>query len=107
MTKDDLEKRAKEIIVNKKSIPYVFGLFERKVSPPHLVAHITQSNNFGADNIVYKRKNIIQLELTTDYIDLELEEQIETKILFDTYWEKYETDIESEKIHNVSYFFEI
>ena len=58
-----------------------------------------ETDNFGADNIVFYRKNPIQLDLTMDYIDFDLIDKVENKILYDIYWNKTEpTYLSDEKI---------
>ena len=102
MTLIELKERCRKI-----GIPYSHGLFKEPTEPPHLVTSRKNSNNFGADNKVYLKKNAMRLELTTLEVDVDLENKIEEKVFYDTYYEKYDTDIQEEKIHNVSYFFEI
>jgi hypothetical protein len=102
MTLTELKTRAENA-----GFKYAYGRFEEDVNPPHLIAHKIDSDNFGADNIVYYKENNIQLELTTLKKDLELENKIETEILYDVFWDNEETYIEEEKVYNVSYFFEI
>lgn len=92
----------------KENIQYAYGVFQEEVSPPHLVALETETDNFGADNVVFYRKNPIQLDLTMDYIDFDLIDKVENKILYDIYWNKTEpTYLSDEDIWQVSYFFEI
>lgn len=89
---------------------YAYGVFEKPVEPPHLVAIIQDSDNFGADNVVYKRKNQCMLDYTYLRHDDGLEDmnKIENNILGDTYWEKSsENYINEEGIWQVSYFFEL
>ena len=92
----------------KEEIQYAYGVFQEPVSPPHIVALETETNNFMADNIVFNRKGTIQLDVTMDYIDFDLINKIENKILYDICWNKTEaTYLSDEKIWQVSYFFEI
>lgn len=65
------------------------------------------SDNFIADNKIYFEKCNARLELTTDFRDRELEKRAEKEILYDIIWKREVTYIQSEKIWNVSYFFEI
>lgn len=92
---------------NKIKIPYSHFDFDREVAPPHLMSTEIDSNNFIADNKIYFEKCNARLELTTDSRDRELEKRIEEEILFDIIWEKEITYIQSEKVWNISYFFEI
>lgn len=92
----------------KENIQYAYGVFQEEVSPPHLVALGAETDNFSADNIVFYKKNPIQLDLTMDYIDFDLIDKVENKILYDIYWNRTEpTYLSDEDIWQVSYFFEI
>lgn len=87
---------------------YAYGMFEEPTEPPHLVAIIQDSDNFGADNIVYKKKNQCMMDYTYLRKDLEEQNKIENNILGDIYWEKSsENYINEEGIWQVSYFFEL
>ena len=88
-------------------IPYSHYDFNREVEPPHLMSTEPESDNFGADNKVYFEQSNARLELTTDSRDRNLEKRIESEILFDIYWKKIVTYIQSEKVWNISYFFYI
>ena len=92
----------------KENIQYAYGVFQKPVSPPHLIALETDTDNFMADNQVFNRKGTIQLDLTMDYIDFDLINKVENKILYDVCWNKTDTTyLSDEKIWQVSYFFEI
>ena len=92
----------------KENIQYAYGVFQKPVSPPHLIALETETDNFMADNKVFARKGTIQLDLTMDYIDFDLINKVENKILYDVCWNKTDTIyLSNEKIWQVSYFFEI
>jgi len=87
---------------------YAYGVFKTPTEPPHLVSICRDSNNFMADNKVYKKKTPIQLDYT--YIDKDVVEQnkIEDIILSDVAWNKTEeTYLPDERVWQVSYFFEI
>ena len=100
---DELAKRCE-----KENIQYAYGVFQKPVSPPHLIALETDTDNFMADNRVFNRKGTIQLDLTMDYIDFDLIDKVENKILYDVCWNKTDTTyLSDEKILQVSYFFEI
>lgn len=100
---DELAKRCE-----KENIQYAYGVFQKPVSPPHLIALETDTDNFMADNQVFNRKGTIQLDLTMNYIDFDLINKVENKILYDVCWNKTEaTYLSDEKIWQISYFFEI
>ena len=74
MTLEDLDTRCKQ-----EEIQYAYGAFQEPVSPPHLVALETETDNFMADNKVFSRKGRIQLDLTMDYMDFGLIDKVENK----------------------------
>jgi hypothetical protein len=110
MTWEELEKRIDKFyldIKNKIKIPYSHYDFDREVEPPHLMSTEIDSDNFIADNRIYFEKSNARLELTTDTRDRNLEKRVEKEILYDIVWKKQVAYIQSERIWNVSYFFEI
>lgn len=103
MTLEELKTRCE-----KAGFKYAYGRFKKPTEPSHLVAITVGSNNFIADNKVYKKSTPIQLDYT--YINKNLSEQnkIEDEILGDIPWEKSdETYLSDEDVWQVSYFFEI
>nr|DAM97405.1 MAG TPA: hypothetical protein [Caudoviricetes sp.] len=110
MTWEELEKRIDNFYLDnedKIKIPYSHYDFDREVEPPHLMSTEIDSDNFIADNIIYFEKSNTRLELTTDTRDRSLEKRVEKEILYDIVWKKQVAYIQSERIWNVSYFFEI
>ena len=110
MTWSELENRINNFYLDSENgikIPYSHFDFDREVEPPHLMSTEINSDNFIADNKIYFEKCNARLELTTDSRDRELEKRIEEEILFDIIWEKEVTYIQTEKVWNISYFFEI
>ena len=110
MTWSELENRINNFYLDSENgikIPYSHFDFDREVEPPHLMSTEIDSDNFIADNKIYFEKCNARLELTTDSRNRELEKRIENEILFDIIWEKEVTYIQSERVWNVSYFFEI
>lgn len=103
MTLEDLKKRCKNA-----GFKYAYGRFSKAVEPPHLVAFEQQSDNFFADNRVYRKDRPIQLDYT--YIDknIDLQNKIEDEILGDISWNKSEEAyLSDEDVWQVSYFFEL
>lgn len=91
-----------------KNFQYAYGVFKQPVEPPHLIAICQGTNNFMADDKVYKKHIPIQLDYT--YIEKDIEQQniIEDEILGDVAWNKSdETYLSDEDVWQVSYFFEI
>lgn len=110
MNWNELENRINNFYLDSENgikIPYSHFDFDREVEPPHLMSTEIDSDNFIADNKIYFKKCNARLELTTDSRDRELEKRIENEILFDIIWEKEVAYIQSERVWNVSYFFEI
>lgn len=110
MNWNELENRINNFYLDSENgikIPYSHFDFDREVEPPHLMSTEIDSDNFIADNKIYFEKCNARLELTTDSRDRELEKRIEEEILFDIIWEREVTYIQSEKVWNISYFFEI
>ena len=110
MNWNELENRINSFYLDSENgikIPYSHFDFDREVEPPHLMSTEIDSDNFIADNKIYFEKCNARLELTTDSRDRELEKRIEEEILFDIIWEREVTYIQSEKVWNISYFFEI
>lgn len=110
MNWNELENRINSFYLDSENgikIPYSHFDFDREVEPPHLMSTEIDSDNFIADNKIYFEKCNARLELTTDSRDRELEKRIEEEILFDIIWEKEVTYIQTEKVWNISYFFEI
>ena len=87
---------------------YAYGLFKDEIAPPHLIAITRDSNNFKADNKVYKKDIEIQLDYTYTVKNLEDQSKIEDTILSDVAWDKTdEVYLEDEEVWQVSYFFGI
>lgn len=110
MNWNELENRINSFYLDSENgikIPYSHFDFDREVEPPHLMSTEINSDNFIADNKIYFEKCNARLELTTDSRDRELEKRVEEEILFDIIWEKEVTYIQTEKVWNISYFFEI
>lgn len=103
MTLEELKTRCEQ-----QGFQYAYGTFKKPVEPPHIVVKEIESNNFMADDKVYKKKTMIQLDYT--YLDKNVEEQnkIEDIILSDIAWEKTEEIYyHDEECWQVSYNFEI
>ena len=97
-------------ILNEIGIPYAYDHFAEGESPdpPFLIYLYPESHNFGADNIVWSKANLVYLEAYTDFKDLETENRIESILEANgIYWDKSETWIESEKLYEVLYSFEM
>ena len=76
--------------------------------PPFICFRYPRSNNFSADGGVYYKITEADVELYTDLKNPELEERVET--IFDAhniFYDKSEVWIESERLYEVLYSFEI
>lgn len=75
---------------------------------PFICYRLNESNNFGADNKVYKTINSVFIELYSKYKDLASEALIEAKLdSLDIYWEKEEAYIEEEDCNLMTYSIEV
>lgn len=91
-------------------IPFAYDHFAEGESPepPFICYLLPGSNNFAADGKVYFKVNEVHIELYTDFKDLALEKKVED--IFDSrdiFYNKSETWIESEKLYEVLYIFEM
>ena len=67
MTLEELKERCIE-----QGFKYAYGRFKNPTEPPHLVAISTDTDNFMADNKVYKK--ILPIKLDYTYIDKNIKE---------------------------------
>lgn len=92
------------------NIPFAYDHFAEGEAPepPFICYLIPSDNNFGADGKVYLKIDKVHIELYVDKKDAELETKVET--VFDEhniFYSKSETYIESEKLYEVLYTFEM
>ena len=103
MTLEELKQRCET-----QGFQYAYGVFKEPTEPPHLIAICQGTNNFNADNKVYKKHTPIQLDYTFLEKDITEQNKIEDLILGDIAWDKSEeTYLTDEEVWQVSYFFEI
>ena len=97
-------------ILNETQIPFAYHHFAEGESPepPFICYLLPGSNNFSADGKVYYKINEVHIELYTDLKDLAVEQQLED-VLDERgiFYNKSETWIESEKLYEVLYIFEM
>lgn len=89
------------------SLGYDISYYQTKkeFKTPFLLYKETGTNNFGADNKVYKKRRNVEVELYTNKKDLKVEKEIED--LFDTHSIYYDADeffIESENLFQRIYY---
>ena len=76
--------------------------------PPFVCYLLPGSDNFAADGAVYYKISEVHIELYTDCKDLSVEQQLEAVLdQHGIFYEKTETWIESERLYEVLYYFEM
>ncbi len=91
-------------------IPFAYDHFAEGESPkpPFICYLLPGTDNFSADGRVYLKVNQVNIELYTDFKDLSVESKVETVLdNHGIFYDKSETWIESEKIYEVLYQFEM
>ena len=102
---DDLLKMLEEA-----GIPFAYDHFAEGESPdpPFICYLLTQSDNFSADGKVYLKVSSVNIELYTDSKDLTVEQKLEAVLdMHGIFYDKTEVWIESEKLYEVLYSFEM
>lgn len=92
-------------ILEQLNIPVAYDHFNTATNPPFIAFKRYSQDNFGADNIVYKKINNYYVYLVTEYKDVELEEQLEnvftnSDIFFNVESEEY---VDDEKCYQIVY----
>lgn len=98
------------LILGEMQIPFAYDHFAEGESPdpPFICYLLPGSNNFSADGRVYYKISEVHIELYTDLKDLSVENAVES--VFDShgiFYQKTEVWIESEKLYEVLYTFEM
>ena len=102
---DDLVKLLEET-----GIPFAYDHFAEGESPdpPFICYLLPQSDNFSADGKVYLKVSSVNIELYTDSKDLSVEQKLEAVLAtHGIFYDKTEVWIESEKLYEVLYSFEM
>ena len=102
-------KRIAELI-KRMGLPFAYDHFAEGESPdpPFLCYLIPGSNNFAADGRAYYKINIVNIELYTDTKDPSVEQKVESVLDANgIFYDKTEVWIESEKLYEVLYQFEL
>lgn len=97
-------------ILSETQIPFAYHHFAEGESPepPFICYLLPGSNNFSADGKVYYKINEVHIELYTDLKDLAVEQRLEDVLdEHGIFYNKSETWIESEKLYEVLYTFEM
>ena len=97
-------------VLEETGIPFAYDHFAEGESPdpPFICYLLPQSDNFSADGKVYLKVSSVNIELYTDSKDLFVEQKLEA--VLDThgiFYDKTEVWIESEKLYEVLYSFEM
>ena len=97
-------------MLQKTGIPFAYDHFAEGEHPePPFICYLSPgSNNFAADGKVYFRINQVRIELYTDSKDLAVERKVE--MVMDEsgiFYNKSEVWIQSEKLYEVLYSFEV
>ena len=97
-------------ILTESGLPFAYDHFAEGESPePPFVCYLLPgSDNFAADGAVYYKISEVHIELYTDCKDLSVERQLEAVLdRHGIFYEKTETCIESERLYEVLYYFEM
>jgi hypothetical protein len=97
-------------ILKETGIPFAYDHFAEGESPepPFICYLLPASDNFSADGKVYYKISGVNIELYTDMKDLSAEQKIEAVLdKHGIFYDKTEVWIESEKLYEVLYTFEM
>lgn len=97
-------------IIKETGIPFAYDHFAEGESPepPFICYLLPGSDNFAADGRVYFKINEVRIELYTDSKDLSVEQKLEDVLdAHEVFYNKSETWIDSEKLYEVLYQFEM
>lgn len=97
-------------IIKAMDIPFAYDHFAEgeAVDPPFICYLLPESDNFAADGKVYFKANEVHIELYTDTKDLSVEQKVEAVLdEHGIYYDRSEVWIESEKLYEVLYTFEM
>lgn len=91
-------------------LPFAYDHFAEGEGPepPFLCYLLPGSNNFSADGVAYFKVSEVRIELYTDTKDLSVEQAVEAVLdRHGLFYDKSETWIESERLYEVLYSFEL
>ena len=97
-------------VLNRTGIPFAYDHFAEGESPepPFICYLLPGSDNFAADGKVYFKISQVRIELYTDLKDLAIEKKLEDVLDEEgIFYEKTEVWIQSEKLYEVLYSFEV
>ena len=91
-------------------LPFAYDHFAEGESPepPFICYLLPGSDNFAADGRVYFRINEVRIELYSDSKDVGLESKVEAVLdSYGIFYNKSEVWIQSEKLYEILYSFEV
>lgn len=97
-------------LLEETGLPFAYDHFAEGESPdpPFICYLLPQSDNFSADGKVYLKVSSVNIELYTDSKDLSVEQMLEAVLdMHGIFYDKTEVWIESEKLYEVLYSFEM
>ena len=97
-------------ILKESGIPFAYDHFAEGESPdpPFICYLLPESDNFSADGKVYLKVSVVNIELYTDEKSPATEQLLEEVLdAHEIFYEKSEIWIESEKLYEVLYTFEL
>lgn len=97
-------------LLKKIGFPFAYDHFAEGEAPPlpYICCLFPESNNFSADGKVYYRKSRVNVELYTEKKDMQAEQKVENALeAVGCFYNKSEVWIESEKMYEVLYKFEM
>ena len=97
-------------IMEETGFPFAYDHFAEgeAVDPPFITFLIPASGNFSADGAVYLKVDVVHIELYTDEKNPVTEERVESVLdRHGVFYDKTEVWIESEKLYEVLYSFEM
>jgi len=97
-------------VLDRTGIPFAYDHFAEGESPepPFICYLLPGSDNFAADGRVYFKISQVRIELYTDLKDLSVEKMVEDVLDEEgIFYDKTEVWIQSEKLYEVLYSFEV
>ena len=97
-------------MLQKMEIPFAYDHFAEGESPepPFICYLLPGSDNFAADGMAYFKISEVRIELYTDRKDLAVERKVEDVLDGqEIFYDKTEVWIQSEKLYEVLYSFEV
>lgn len=97
-------------LIKAMDLPFAYDHFAEgeSIDPPFICYFLPGSNHFSADGKAYFKANMVNIELYTDHKDLSVERKVEAALdERGIFYDRSEVWIESEKLYEVLYSFEM